>query len=594
MKGRTMRTTKAILQVLHQEGLDHIFLVPGGFVDPFVDELGNQEEITPIVAAHEGGAIAMADGYARASGKFGATLCIGGPGIFNMMTYAYTAFMDQTPLFLINGEIRSEWEGRGFIQDTSINGPVSSQKVLGNVSQMSLRLGHVHNLSFDLRRLMKKMWAPVTRGPVHLTIPLDVQQADVNNLERVEDYHNISEEIKYPNIIDEEAFAKVPEVVAAHANVAILCGAGVNEQAATNELLKLALEFELPVITTLSAKGAFPEDHPLSLGVFGWAGTYPAIEALMDPALEVLIVVGSRMNMQDTMFWHERFGRLKALIQVDVNENNIGHHFPTHYPIVGESYLFLKKLYAALIARRLSEGSNDGSSSMQAKTKERKEWLQSLRMKGGGESCFHMEDTMSDAIPIHPARVVHTLREVMPRETMLTIDNGAHSFFAAHYWKSYAPKSFFSSLRYVGAMGWAIPAGIGAQIARPTCPSVVITGDGCMLMQGMEVQTAARYQLPVIFVVFNNQAFGNPYLRAKRAQAKSASMLQLPDHDFAGFARSLGAHGITITRPDEIRSKLKEAYELRKTVVVDVKIGNYATPTETFDKMLLASLRRID
>jgi acetolactate synthase-1/2/3 large subunit len=174
----------------------------------------------------------------------------------------------------------------------------------------------------------------------------------------------------------------------------------------------------------------------------------------------------------------------------------------------------------------------------------------------------------------------------MPRTTQLFVDSGAHAFFAGHYWTAYEPGRFFSSIKYMGAMGWAIAAAMGAQLTRPDAPCVVVTGDGCMLMNGVEIQTAARYRIPLICVVFNNSAFGNPKLRADRISPAMGQLHALPTHDWAKFAESIGALGITVDDPVDLTNAFERALAAGTTVVIDVRTGNYPTPTERFDAQI--------
>lgn len=573
-----MKVTTAVVNALVTEGASHVFMVPGGFVDPFTDELSKRKDIKTIISAHEAGAVAMADGYARASGKFGAMICIGGPGITNTITNVYTAYMDQIPLFIVSGEVRTEWEGRGFIQDTSPNGPVHDGAILKNITAMTRSLRESTNFDFHIRGLFKKMNAPSSRGPVHLALPLNVQLSEV-----AYEHQPTSYAYKKPHAIDLDSCKDVADLIAQNTKIAIVCGWGAHDADTAEELIRFSEKYSLPIATTLSAKGTFPEDHINSLGCFGWAGLRPAIEAILSDDLEVLIVLGSKMNMQDTMFWNERFKRLKALIQVDVNENSIGQHFPTHHPVISDCLAFLQYMDQRLQAQL---------DHLQAQISERKNWITTLQMKS--PRMFHLDSTENNLMPIHPGQVIRELRKVMPRNTILTVDNGAHSFFTGHYWEAYKPREFLSALRYVGDMGWAIGAGIGAKFAKPDHPSVVVTGDGCMLMHGMEVQTAARYNLDMIFVILNNSAFGNPYLRAKKVGPEVAAMQILPTHDWCAFAQSMGAKGIKVERPEELVPAFQRALNEGGTQVINVIAGNYPTPTENFDKVLLSSLRKLD
>ena len=158
--------------------------------------------------------------------------------------------------------------------------------------------------------------------------------------------------------------------------------------------------------------------------------------------------------------------------------------------------------------------------------------------------------------PIHPAAAIAALRKVFPRDGVVLVDSGAHRAFAGHYWESYAPRTYISATN-LGPMGWAIPAAVGVQLAKPDRRVAVITGDGCMQMHGMEIQTAARYGLPIIYLVLNNGALGNVWLRAHQYGPLPAELTSIPDHDWAGFARALGAEGFTVSDPAELGEDLR-------------------------------------
>jgi acetolactate synthase-1/2/3 large subunit len=199
-----------------------------------------------------------------------------------------------------------------------------------------------------------------------------------------------------------------------------------------------------------------------------------------------------------------------------------------------------------------------------------------------GPRFYDTENMTSDQQPIHPARMVAECRKAMPRDTIAVVDSGAHRAFAAHYWDSYGPREFITASN-LGPMGWGIGAGIGAKAARPDRPVVVFSGDGCFRMHGMEVQTSARFGLPVIYCVSNNCALGNVWLRAEDKGPVAAKLNEAPDQDFAGFARAFGAEGITVRDPNELAPAFAKALELNKTVVIDVKTDRTAkTPVSPY------------
>ena len=211
---------------------------------------------------------------------------------------------------------------------------------------------------------------------------------------------------------------------------------------------------------------------------------------------------------------------------------------------------------------------------------QRRAWLANIKK---GPRLYDIENCARSTKPIHPAAAVSALRKVFPRNGAVLVDSGAHRAFAGHYWTAYEPRTYISATN-LGPMGWAIPAAIGVQCARPDHRVAVITGDGCMQMHGMEVQTAARYQLPIVYVVLNNNALGNVWLRAHQFGPVPSELTSIPDHDWAGFARALGAEGLTVTDPGQLENTFRQALAANRTVVIDVKTDkNCPTPVYDFN-----------
>lgn len=562
-----MKGTQYLLSALHAEGVEYLFLVPGGLVDAFYPDLTDDSGVRPIVAAQEGGAAYMADGYARASGRFGACMAIGGPGVTNTVTALAAALTDKSPVMLLSGEVPRDWEGRGGFQDASAAG-LDDVEIVRRVTAYSLEVEDEHLLDHHFRTALTTMLGP-SPAPVHLSIPVDVQKAEIGAR-----YRPAFPSLYAPRYLDAAALDAFWDQVAPSGGsappatrIAVLAGRGCARSQADQELLAFAERFEIPVATTLQAKGLIPEDHRLALGVFGYAGTRHATEALLNGGVEVLLVLGSGLDQRDTMFWDAKLRPSKALVQVDVEPGAIGRNFPADAAVTGDCRAALQALLGALAERTRALGEGNAA---------RAAWLQGIR--ASGPRLYDAENCASDAVPLHPARVIAELRRAMPRDTVVLVDSGAHRAFAAQYWEAYGPGHYLSATA-LGPMGWAIPAGIGAKLARPELPCVVITGDGCMGMHGMEVQTAARYGVAVIWVVINNSALGNVYLRARQQGPGPAALTSLPTHDWAAFARALGAQGLTIEAPGELAPAFERALAARAPVVVDVRCGkDYPTP----------------
>ncbi|NCC25608.1 MAG: thiamine pyrophosphate-binding protein [Deltaproteobacteria bacterium] len=563
-----MQTTRYITQALRTEGLDHVFLVPGGLIDPFLAALSETDGLTPMVAAHEAGAAFMADGYARASGRFGACFGIGGPGVTNMITAMAAARTDSSPILLVTGQVPTDWEGRGGFQDSS-PAALNDVAMLEPVCVRSMAVESVHLVHHHLRACLTRMLAPL-QGPVHMSVPLDIQKGEVHI-----PWTPLPECLRRPRFLDLHGLDLLrgilsPDQGPPPVNIVILAGAGVDKSGAHADLIRLAEAYAIPVATTLRAKGVFPEDHPLSLGVFGYAGHRPAIEAILSGEVDVLLVLGSGLGQRDTMYWSRRMLPKIALAHVDSDPTAIGRTWPTEAPVIGDCGEALRALLAE----------PDRLRALTQTAPKRKAWTEAVLAVG--PRTYGPENIDSRAVPIHPARVVAELRRAMPRDGALVVDSGAHRAFCGHYWESYGPGTYFSATN-VGPMGWAVPAAVGVKAARPDRPVAVVTGDGCMLMHGMEIQTAARYGLAVVFVVINNSALGNVWFRAREQGPGPAGLTEIPNHDWVRLARALGLEARRVDRPEQLAPTFEAALASGRPFLVDCLCDKaFETPVTPF------------
>ena len=556
--------TDQILDALVTEGLGHLFMVPGGLIDPFLPALTRQEKIKPIIAAHEGGAVYMADGYARASGRFGAALGIGGPGACNMATAVAAAKTDGSPVLVMTGEVPLDLEDRGAFQDAS-QATLDDTAVMAPLTRLSKTVATANNLNHWFRHALTTMWAQ-PRGPVHLSLTHDALVG-----ESAADYAQVSGFFAQAQPLDAEAAETALKLLANRdgSKIAVLAGAGVEHDAAAARLKEIAERWSLPVATTLRAKGVFPEDHALSLGVFGYAGTRHATAAILGGELDCLLVLGSGFNERDTMHWTVRAHSKALMIHVNTDMEELTANGDMGHVVPGSCHAFLDLVHerAAEIAPALT-----------ATESRRREWLVGIK---ANPRLYDVENLSRPSAPIHPATAIAALRKALPRDGIVLVDSGAHRAFAGHYWTAYEPRTYISATN-LGPMGWAVPAAVGVQCARPDRRVAVITGDGCMQMHGIEVQTAARYQLPIVYVVINNSALGNVWLRARQYGALPAELTSIPDHDWAAFARALGAQGFTVRNPADLESTLQTALAARTTALVDVKADKNC-PTPVYD-----------
>jgi acetolactate synthase I/II/III large subunit len=558
--------TDYILDALVAEGLAHLFMVPGGLVDPFLPALARRTKITPVIAAHEGGAVYMADGYARASGRFGAALGIGGPGSCNMATAVAAAKTDGSPVLVMTGEVPVNMEDRGAFQDAS-QATLNDTAVMAPLTRLSQTVATANNLNHWFRHALTTMWAQ-PRGPVHLSLTHDALAGQCTA-----DYVEVAGFFAQAQTLSTEAAEAALRLLAdangAKRRIAMLAGAGVEHDAAAARLKEIAERWSLPVATTLQAKWVFPEDHPLSLGVFGYAGTRHATAAILGGELDCLLVLGSGFNERDTIHWTVRERSKAFMIHVNTDMEELTANGDLGHVVPGSCHAFLDLMHerAADIAPALAAGEA-----------RRREWLAAIKAK---PRLYDIENLSRRTAPIHPATAIAALRKALPRDGIVLVDSGAHRAFTEHYWSAYEPRTYISATN-LGPMGWAIPAAVGVQFARPERRVVVITGDGCMQMHGIEVQTAARYRLPIVYVVINNSALGNVWLRARQYGPLPAELTSIPDHDWAAFARALGAQGFTVRDPAQLEATFQQALAAGTTALVDVK-ADKDCPTPVYD-----------
>jgi acetolactate synthase I/II/III large subunit len=558
-----MRVADYILSAIRDQGVTHCFIDLGGLNDNFMPALTGTKGLRTIVAAFEGGAAYMADGYARASNGLGVCFGIGGPGVLNMTTALAAARADRTPVLAISGEVARSWEGMGGFQDASGAG-IDDIDVLERVTGLSVSLSSRAVVPHHLRHAIT--YAFTRRSPVHLSVPVDVQKAEIDSA-----WKPVPDSLRSARFVDEGALGGAFDLLngAGNQKIIVLAGPGVLHARGIDALRAFAERFEIPVATTLSGKGLIPESHPLALGVFGYGGSRWAIDAIRSDETDILLVIGSGLSQRDTMQWDPKMLPSKALIHIDADPLLIGRTWAGEVAVVANAAEALQRL--AVIK---------GATGLESGRPARREFL--ARVRAQGPDQYRPQDTKSDAVPMHPARVVAELRAAFPDDGVLCVDSGAHRAWFAEYWDVREPGTHFS-LTNLGPMGGAIPLGIGAKLARPERPLMVATGDGCMLMHGMEVHTAAREQVPLVIALMNNQSYGNIYFRASKMGPGPERLTDISGIDWVAFARSMGGDGERVERPGDIAAAVGRALGATGPYLLDLHTDKtYPTPVKVW------------
>lgn len=537
-----------ILRSLEKEDVDYFFMVPGKLINPIMSCYNKQSSanyrIKPIVAAHEAGATAMADGYARATGHLGVCLVIDGPGTANAIPMLTSAQADKSSVLLIAGQIPRDFQGVGAIQDSTASG-ISTVDMLKPVCNKSMEISH----STILPRFLKSTIRNITgfeKGTGYLSISKDVFLEEAQEIpERAtKTYDN-------PKIIDREACDKFINTTFSTANkVMILVGAHCNKTM-YQYLKEFSEKYSIPVATTINSKGLFDEEHQNFSGIYGYSGHERAAKTILSQEADLILLLGYDSTQWTTLAWHNDFLTHKNLIHIASNPKLIAEYLDVTEGIVAEPETFLKYLDEKA-AIRLKSG-----------VESRKIWLNQIR-----QTPLYTQD-LSEAYSselIHPALIVKEARSTFPNNTIAVADAGVHRSYATHYWKTYGNNQFFAATKYA-PMGWAVPASIGIKLAMPEQRVITFTGDGCMLMSGLEIQTAAKLNLDITFVVFNNGFYGASYFNNIENEEY---LTKIPLHNWAMIAEGLGVKGFRVTDPKKLKDIYEEALQHPGPKLIDV------------------------
>jgi len=550
-------TAGLLLRYLEGEGVEYIFGVPGTALVPLYDAINKQDAIKPILSKHEEGAAFMADGYARVSGKIGVCYATSGPGTTNLVTGVANAYMDNIPLLVITGQVATSIYGKGTFQDSTKAG-VDSVAMFDPITKYSEMIMSRYKMPETVREAFRIAFSG-KKGPVHLSYPKDIMEAEIEDtLLPPRRYRAKSAYFDRKLVID------ATEKLVNAKKPAMLVGSGVIASDATSEVLELAEMLNIPVATTPKAKGAFPEDHALSLGVLGFSGSPVAEEYLMGD-VDVLLVVGASLNQLTTFSWDPKLEPSDYLIHVNIDPSEIDKNYVADIGLVGDCQAVLDEI-SFRVLRELQKHD----------PKEERPIKDIIKFKDSVGMVVDGEKTFSESVPIKPQALMREIQECLPDDAIVFVDTGNHICWAIHYMRFKKP-NFISAFGML-TMGYATAAAIGGKLAAPDRPVVAIVGDGCFLMNGMEIATAVNYDIPVVWIVQNNSKLALVDDLQRFSLGDKTVSTTFKEVNFARVAEGLGAKGYRIERPGELSEILPEAIEGAVPTVIDVIIDPNEVP----------------
>ena len=531
----------ALMKALEKEGVKEVFGLPGGANLPMYDELG-KSNIRHILVRHEQSAAHMADGFGRVSRKPGVCFATSGPGATNLLTGIATAQADSAPMVAVTGQVPVAMIGKDAFQESDIIG----------MANPALKYSYQPRTPEEIPTMVKQGFyiAETGRpGPVLLDIPKDVQQNEGNipfpDEVRVPGYHPWTDP-------DMQNTGRAVELLLSAKKPIILAGGGVIISSAFAELQSIAELLMIPVVTTFKGKGAFPENHPLSLGPIGMHGHAEA-NKLMTEA-DCVLAIGTRFSDRSVGTFEEFEKNLK-IIHMDVDPAEIGKNQTTSVAVVGDVRTSLR-IFGKLLMDKAVRPSDDNP------------WLK------------HVKETKQywrENLKIHPgemgaAKILRKLRELLPKESIVTTEVGQHQMWASLFFDAIHPGTFFSSTG-LGTMGWGFPAAIGAKTARPDVPVVDIAGDGSFNMTEHSLATAVLEDLPVIVFLINNYSLGMVAQWQRTFYDRRMVGVDLKKcPDYVKLAESYGAQGIRAQSMDELEKAIKDGLNSDVATVIDIPI----------------------
>jgi len=530
---------EALIKSLEQQGVDTVFGLPGGAILPVYDPLLDSS-IRHILVRHEQGAGHMAEGYALATGRPGVAIVTSGPGATNIVTPIGNAHMDSTPIVVITGQVATGSIGTDAFQECDITGITMGITKHNFLVQSAQELPRAVAAAFHLATTGRP-------GPVLIDVPKDVSQSKMEWW-----YPSTIEEFDLPGYrpeveLDEEAVARAAALIGESQRPVLYVGGGTLKSRASAELLAFAERTHMPVVTTLMARGAFPDSHDQHLGMPGMHGMYSAVTAIQ--SCDLLISLGARFDDRVT-------GKISAfapnakVIHVDID--------PAEFNKVRRADVAIQSNVGAVL-RAL-----DASSAMPKSTND---WWKEIRAWQAQYPLAYDEPELTG--PLRPQYVIESIAKRAEPGTIVTAGVGQHQMWAAQHWKFEEPATFINS-GGAGTMGFGVPAAIGAKVGRPDKTVWCIDGDGCFQMTAQEMVTARSQGIPIKVAILNNANLGmvRQWQEMFYDERYSQVYLSADLPDYVKWAEAMGCAGLRATNVKEMDDVIEEANKINDVPVV--------------------------
>jgi len=549
--------SRILVDSLKREGVKVIFGIPGLYNMPFYDELYydlENGEMRHVLKRHEQAAAHAADGFARASGFPGVCTATSGPGATNLVTGVLTAYWDSSPIIALTGQVNRSSIGKMAFQESDTPG------IFKDVSKYVVQLKSIDEIPIWIKN---SFYIATTGrpGPVVVDIPRDIQLEKIENVEWPE--KPVVKGYKpFRTVIDPLKIKKAAELLLNAEKPIILSGTGVVWSGATEEVLHLAETVGSPVISTLPGKSSIPHDYPLFVGPMGYYGRAEASMAALES--DVMLIVGARLSDRTFTSYDEMTETKKKFIMINIDPTDSERAFKVDVALYGDAKILLKELLNAVIKLGLK--------------KDKTAWLNRIKELKDYYSQFYFQEEKGK---MKPWKIMKTIRNAIPRDSIVTTGVGQHQMWAEVFWESLEPRTFLSSTG-MGTMGFGLPAAMGAKIARPDKVVVDLDGDGSFMMTGNNLATAVDEHIPIISVIFDNRTLGLVRQVQDLFQNKRIVGVDYGSSpNLVKYAESFGALAFNADSCEELEKSVKTAIKENIPTVIRVPIDKeeLALPT---------------
>jgi pyruvate oxidase len=519
-----------LVKLLSQAGVRQVFGVPGDAINALLESIRQQEEISFIHVNHEESGAFAAAGQAKLTGKLGVCAGTAGPGAIHLLNGLYDAKCDRTPVLAITGQVETRMRGSDYQQEINL------LRLFDDVAVFNQTVTNPENFGYLAAQAIQA--AIASNGVAHLNIPLDIASMTVPHADKWQLTIPGSRALSTDTVAMNHAKALVTQAE----KPVILAGIGTLN--AADKVFQLAERIHAPIVHALRAKELYPESHPYSIGGIGMLGIEPAVEAMKE--CDLLVMIGTNFPYVDFLPKHAH------VLQIDHDARQIGKRLPVDVALVGDSAEVLAELLETLPQSPQKDFLTTAQKNMQ-------HWRRTLQ-----------QEIATKSVRIHPRQLAYQIGEAAQDDAIFVCDTGEVTGWVARYLQIRHGQRFTVS-GMLATMAFSTGAALGAQLAYPGRQVIALAGDGGFSMLMTDFSTAVKYELPIVFVVFNNTHLGMISIE-QESRGLPNYETDLKNPDFAEFAKICGGEGQRVTDPAALPSAIAQAFASNRPTILDVMI----------------------